>query len=201
MPVGYTKTDYGRGDNSFLSFARLKPGVAVAQARSDIATVAASPNNIPATMPGMSGTVKPLGEYGLEGLRRMMLTLLVAVGFVLLIACVNVANLMLARGASRQKEFAIRRALGAPGWRIERQLLTESLLLAVCGGVAGLLLAFWSSRLLFHLLGNDVQLPMRQLTGIPLDGRVLAFALLVSCPHRNRIRSHSGLECLANRHE
>ena len=182
VPVGYTKTDYGRRDNSFLSFARLKPGVTVAQARSDISAVAARiAKQYPDADAGMGATVQPLGEYGLEGLRRMMLTLLVAVGFVLLIACVNVANLMLARGASRQKEFAIRRALGAPGWRIARQLLTESLVLAVCGGVAGLLLAFWSSRFLFHLLGDDAQLPMRHLTGIPLDGRVLAFALLVSC--------------------
>jgi putative ABC transport system permease protein len=129
----------------------------------------------------MSGMVEPLGEYGLERLRHTMLTLLAAVGFVLLIACVNVANLMLARGASRQKEFAIRRALGAPAWRIARQLLTESLLLAVLGGGAGVLVAIWSSRLLFRVLGDDMQLPMRQVDSVPLDGHVLAFALFLSC--------------------
>jgi putative ABC transport system permease protein len=129
----------------------------------------------------MSGTLEPLADFGLGRLRRTMLTLLAAVGFVLLIACVNVANLMLARGASRQKEFAIRRALGAPALRIARQLLTESLLLAVMGGAAGVLVAMWSSRLLFRVLGSDMQVPMRQVDGIPLDGNVLAFALLLSC--------------------
>ncbi len=181
VPVGYTKTDYGRGNNSFLSFARLKPGVTIAQARSELGALAA---NIAKQYPedaGMGATVEPLEDYGLDGLRHMMVTLLAAVGFVLLIACVNVANLMLARGASRQKEFAIRRALGAAGWRIARQLLTESLLLAVLGGAAGVLLALWSTRLLFLLLGRDVQLPMRQVDAIPLDGHVLAFALLLSC--------------------
>jgi putative ABC transport system permease protein len=182
VPVGYTKTDYGRDNNSFLSFARLKPGVTVAQARSEIGAVAARiAKQYPVEDAGMGATVQPLGEYGLNGLRRMMFTLLAAVGFVLLIACVNVANLMLARGASRQKEFAIRRAIGAPAWRIARQLLTESLLLGVWGGAAGLLLALWSSRLLFRLLGDQVQLPMRQVDAIPLDGHVLAFTFLVSC--------------------
>jgi putative ABC transport system permease protein len=182
VPVGYTKTDYGRGNNSFLAMARLKPGVTISQARAEFGAVAARiGKQYPDEEAGVGGTVDALGDYGLEGLRRIMLTLLAAVGFVLLIACVNVANLMLARGASRQKEFAIRRALGAPGWRIARQLLTESLLLAVMGGGAGVLLALWSSRLLFQLLGRDVQLPMRQLDSIPLDGHVLGFALLLSC--------------------
>jgi putative ABC transport system permease protein len=182
VPVGYTKTDYARSENSFRSIARLKPGVTLAQARSEIAVVAARiAKQYPNDDPGMSGTVEPLGDYGLEGLRHTMLTLLAAVGFVLLIACVNVANLMLARGASRQKEFAIRRALGAPAWRIARQLLTESLLLAVLGGAAGVLVAIWSSRLLFRVLGPDMQLPMRQVDSVPLDGHVLAFALFLSC--------------------
>jgi putative ABC transport system permease protein len=182
VPVGYTKTDYGRGNNSFLSFARLKPGVSVAQARAELAGVAARvAKQYPSDDTGMGGTVAPLGDYGLGGLRRIMLTLFAAVGFVLLIACVNVANLMLARGASRQKEFAIRRALGARGWRIARQLLTESLLLAVLGGGAGVLLARWSNGLLFQLLGNEAQLPLRLVDAIPLDGHVLAFVLFISC--------------------
>lgn len=182
VPVGYTKTDYGRGNNSFLAFARLKPGVTIEQARAEIGAAAAHiARQYPADDAGMGATVQPIGEFGVNGLRRIMFTLLAAVAFVLLIACVNVANLMLARGASRQKEFAIRRALGAPGWRIVRQLLTESVLLAVLGGTAGILLAFWGNRLLFQLLGNGLQLPMRQVDEIPLDGRVLAFALLISC--------------------
>jgi putative ABC transport system permease protein len=182
VPMGYTKTDYERSSNSFRSIARLKPGVSVAQARSDMAAVAGRiAKQYPNEDPGMGGTVEPLRDHGLESFRRTMLTLLAAVGFVLLIACVNVANLMLARGASRQKEFAIRRALGAPGWRIARQVLTESLLLAVLGGGAGVLVAVWSSSLLVRVLGPDMQLPMRQVNSIPLDDRVLAFALVLSC--------------------
>ncbi|MGA8598795.1 MAG: ABC transporter permease [Bryobacteraceae bacterium] len=182
VPVGYTKTDYGRGSNSFLSIARLKPSVTLGQARSDLAAVG---NRIAKEFPvddaGVSATADLLNDYGVEGLRQTLVTLLAAVGLVLLIACVNVANLMLARGASRQKEIAIRRALGAPAWRIARQLLTESVLLSIVGGVAGVLLAGWSSRLLFHLLGGQMQLPMRPVDSVPLDGRVLAFALLLSC--------------------
>ena len=130
----------------------------------------------------MGATVSPMGDFGMEGLRTTMLALLAAVAFVLLIACVNVANLLLARGAARQKEFAIRRALGAPGSRIARQLLTESVLLALAGGAAGLLLAAWSTRLLFYVFKLDaLHLPMRPIDSIPMDGRVFAFALLVSC--------------------
>jgi putative ABC transport system permease protein len=182
VPIGYTEADYGRGSNSFLSFARLKPGVTMGQARLELASVAERFAKLyPVDEAGVSGTIEPMGEYGLEALRRVMLTLLAAVGFVLLIACVNVANLMLARGASRQKELAIRRALGAPGWRIVRQLLTESVVLAILGGIAGVLVALWSSRLLFHILGSDVQLPMRQVDSVPLDGHVLTFAMMLSC--------------------
>jgi putative ABC transport system permease protein len=182
VPLGYTKTDYGRGNNSFLAIARLRPGVTIAQARSEFGAVATRiAKQYPNDEAGVGGTLDSLDDYGLEGLRHTMLALLAAVGFVLLIACVNVANLMLARGASRQKEFAIRRALGAPGWRIARQLLTESVLLAVLGGGAGVLLALSSSRLLFQVLGPDIQLPMRQVDSIPLDGQVLAFSLFLSC--------------------
>lgn len=181
VPVGYTKTDYGRSNNSFLSIARLKPGVTIAQARLDVANVAGQlAKQYPVDDAGISGTVDALVEFGLQRVRRTMFTLLAAVGLVLLIACVNVANLMLARGAARQKEIAIRRALGAPGWRIARQLLTESIVLAFMGGAAGIVLASWSSRLLFHLLGPEIQLPMRPVTSIPLDGRVLLFAVGVS---------------------
>lgn len=160
----------------------MKPGVTLAQARLDVANVATRlSKRYPVDDAGISGTVDALSDWGLERARQTMFTLLVAVGLVLLIACVNVANLMLARGAARQKEIAIRRALGAPARRIARQLLTESVVLAFMGGAVGIVLAFWSSRLLFHLLGPEMQLPMRPLTSISLDGRVLLFALIVSC--------------------
>jgi putative ABC transport system permease protein len=183
VPVGYTKTDFGRGDNSFFAIGRLKPGVTEIQARAELEAIA---NRIQRQYPvddaGMGATAMPIGDFGTQGLRRIMLVLLAAVAFVLLIACVNVANLLLARGAVRQKEFAIRRALGAAGFRIARQLLTESALLAVMGGAAGLLLADWSSRLMFQALKLDsLQLPLRAMDALPIDGRVFAFALVVSC--------------------
>jgi len=181
VPVGYTESDYSRDNNSFVSIARLKRGVTIAQARSDVANVATQLARQYAADAGISGTVDTLADWGLQSVRRTMFTLLSAVGLVLLIACVNVANLMLARGAARRKEIAIRRALGAPGWRIARQLLTESAVLASIGGTVGLVLAFWSSRLLFHLLGPAMQLPMRPISSVPLDGRVLLFALGLSC--------------------
>ncbi|MGA2742116.1 MAG: ABC transporter permease [Bryobacteraceae bacterium] len=183
VPVGYTKTDFGRGDNSFICIARLKPGVGLAQARSEMETVGSNVRRQnPEDDADMGATVSPLGDFGMEGLRTTMLTLLAAVAFILLIACVNVANLLLARGAARQKEFAIRRALGAAGSRIARQLLTESVMLALGGGAAGLLLAAASTRVLFYVFKlNNLYLPMRPVDSIPMDGRVFVFALLVSC--------------------
>jgi putative ABC transport system permease protein len=183
VPVGYTKTDFGRGDNSFIAIARLKPGVSVAQARAEMEAVGTHvARQYPSEDADMGATVSPLGDYGMEGLRTTMLTLLAAVAFILLIACVNVANLLLARGAVRQKEFAIRRALGAAGFRIARQLLTESVLLALAGGAAGLLLAAATTRVLFYVFKlHSLYLPMRPVDSIPMDGRVFAFGLLVSC--------------------
>jgi putative ABC transport system permease protein len=183
VPVGYTKTDYGRDDNSFLSIARLKPGVSADQAKAEMEAVAKSVREEhPKEDVNMGATVSPLADYGLEGLRSGLTTLLAAVAFVLLIACVNVANLLLARGAGRQKEFAIRIALGAPASRIARQLLTENSLLALAGGAAGLLVAAIGTRLLFYAFRLDaLYLPMRRVDSISMDGRVLVFALLVSC--------------------
>jgi putative ABC transport system permease protein len=183
VPVGYTKGDYDRAGNSFIAFGRLKPGVTVAQADAEMDSIGAHlAREYPREDPGMGATVMPMNDFGLKGLRTTMLALLAAVGFVLLIACVNVANLMLARGAARQKELAIRRALGAASSRLVRQLLTESVLLAVFGGFAGLLLAVWSNGLLFPVFRLDAMyLPLRQLDSIRIDGRVFGFALLVSC--------------------
>lgn len=183
VPVGYTKTDFGRGDNSFLSIARLKPGVSVAQASAEMESVGQSvAAQYPAEDANMGATVSPLAEYGMKGLRATMVTLLTAVAFVLLIACVNVANLLMARGAARQKEFAIRLALGAPGSRIVRQLLTENMLLALAGGAAGLLVAAIGTRALFYAFRlGSMELPLRPIDSISMDGNVFVFALLVSC--------------------
>jgi putative ABC transport system permease protein len=182
VPVGYTKTDFGRGDNSFIAIGRLKPGVSQAQARAEMESIGRRVQaQYPADDADMGATVQALSDFGLEGLRTTMLMLFAAVAFVLLIACVNVANLLLARGASRQKEFAIRRALGAAGSRIARQLLTESVLLALTGGAAGLLLAAASTRLVFYAFKLDsMHLPLRPIDSITMDGRIFAFALLTS---------------------
>ena len=203
VPVGYTKTDMGRDDNSFLCIARLKPGVSVEQARSEMETIGTGlSHQYPKDLANMSATVQPMADVEMSWLRKLMLTLFASVGFVLLIACVNVANLLLARGASRQKEFALRRALGAGGIRLATQLLTESILLALLGGACGLALAWWSASLLPAVLPSNFQfLPFRDLKTIPLDGRVFGFALLVSCvtgvlfgliPAANAIRGDLG---------
>jgi predicted permease len=183
VPVGYTEGDRYRGAQSFISFARLKPGVTVAQARAEMEGIGTRlSQQYPADDANMSATVMPMGDFGLESLRRIVWALFGAVAFVLLIACVNIANLLLARGATRQKEFALRQALGAAGFRIARQLLTESLLLALLGGVCGLVLAVWGTSLLPAMFPEGgLNLPLRQLDTIPVDRWVLGFTLLASC--------------------
>jgi predicted permease len=183
VPVGYTEGDKYRSAQSFTSFARLKPGVTVRQARAEMEGIGTRlAQQYPADDANMSATVMPMGDFGLESLRRIVWALFGAVGFVLLIACVNIANLLLARGATRQKEFALRQALGAAGFRIARQLLTESLLLALLGGVCGLVLAIWGTSLLPAMFPEaGLNLPLRQLDAIPVDRWVLGFTLLASC--------------------
>jgi putative ABC transport system permease protein len=155
--------------------ARLKPGVTVEMARAELIALAA---RIGAQygMQGNSATLTPLREAFVGDLRTTLLILLGAVGFVLAIACANVANLLLARAATRQREMAIRTALGAGRLRIVRQLLTESLLLAILGGAIGVLLALWGIDLLRSASADS--LPSTAV--IKLDGSVLLFTVLVS---------------------
>ena len=183
VPVGYTQNDQGRDSNSFICFARLKPGVTMAQARAEMENIGTGlAKEYPKDLTHMSATVTPMSDYGLKNVRRVLWALLAAVGFVLLIGCVNVANLLLARSAARQKEFAVRKALGAGGLRLALQLLTESLLLGALGGVCGLMLAAWSVTLLPAILPDEaLHIPLRQVDSIPIDGRVFGFTLLVSC--------------------
>src|SRR5208282_3125789 len=161
----------------FHGIGRLKPGVTVEQARADMQRVTGDlAAAFPDTDKGIGAGVFPLKQTMVKDLQVFLLVLLAAVGFVLLIACVNVANLMLARSSVRTREFAIRTAMGASRGRLLRQLLTESLLLAFTGGAIGLMLAGWGTKVAIAQL--PVNLP--RAAEIGLDTRVLLFTLLIT---------------------
>jgi putative ABC transport system permease protein len=186
VPVAYTKGDYERSSNSFLCLARLKPGVTLEQARARMDNLGrAVAEQYPQDMSGWTVAVDSIIGYDTEAQQRTLLTLLAVAGFVLLIACVNVANLLMARGAARQRELAIRVALGASRARMIRQMLTESLLLALVGGLSGVLLAIWSNGLLLKVLpSNLLAVPFRSISkteGLTLDYKVLAFTWAITC--------------------
>jgi putative ABC transport system permease protein len=158
--------------------ARLKPGVTIEQARAEINGIALqlSRENPVANAGADRVNVVSLQTSVTGDVRPALLILFGAVGLVLLIACANVANLLLARAATRRKEFAVRAALGATRGRIVRQLLIESLILSLAGGVLGLLLASWSTALLAQVAHETIP----RLEGLHLSYRALAFNLLVS---------------------
>jgi putative ABC transport system permease protein len=166
-----------RGATYWNVIARLKPGITITQAQEEMSAIAARlERQYPDTNGGVGATVISLTEQVTGHVRSALWILLGAVGFVLLIACGNVANLLMVRGSERHHEFAIRSALGAARVRLMRQLLTESMLLALLGGVGGLLLATWAVRVILSL--SSAKIP--RIEYVSMDVPVLLFALGIS---------------------
>lgn len=182
VPIQLTAQDRERSSHSFHAAARLRDGVSFDAARAELTALArrivegqADDNR------AHSAALVPLSDVGVEQLRPTLVALLGAVAFVLLIACVNVANLMLAQAASRRREFGIRAALGAARSRLASQLLAEGAILAFAGGVAGISLAWLGTRAMSGSLPPAIQFaPFRDAGAVPLDARVLAFTTCVA---------------------
>jgi putative ABC transport system permease protein len=175
IPLVFSSDDVnpeGRGSHWMGIIGRLAPNVTVAQATSELATITRRlEQQYPESNTGMSGAVIPMQEYMVGDVRPALYVMLGAVAFVLLIACANVANLLLVRAASRESEMAVRTALGAGAWRIVRQLVIESVLLALIGGVFGTLLALWGVDLLLAMAPNGLP----RINEVSVNGSVLLF--------------------------
>jgi putative ABC transport system permease protein len=167
----------GRTAHNFHVVARLRPGVTLEQARADISAIARRiKQQYPNPFQSRDASTVSLYSYIVGQVRPALLMLFAAVGFLLLIVCVNVANLLLVRVTARARELAVRTALGARRWHLTRQMLTESLVLALAGGALGLLVASWSMDLLRILLPAEVP----RAADIRIDAGVVAFALSIS---------------------
>ncbi len=184
VPMAFTPSELQDWGGSYFCsvVGRLRSGVTLDQARGELASLANSvADNYPAAIANAfqhSLTITPIPFHTevVGSVRTLLLVLMMAVAFVLVIACANVATLLLSRAASRQKEIAIRIALGATRIRLARQMFTESLFLALAGGALGILLAIWSKSLILDLVPPNIPLPHQ----IPLNAGMLAFALGIS---------------------
>src|SRR5256714_3101526 len=179
-PMAFTPKETAndnRGAHYINVAGRLKPGVTVHQAKAELDLIA---NQLAVQYPdpqkGWGIFMMPIQDYSVRDVKPVLYTLLGAVGCVLLIACANLANLLLARATARSREISIRAALGAGRGRLVRQLLTESVVLAVCGGAAGLLLARWGLHALLALAPTNLP----RMSEIHLDSTVLLFSLALS---------------------
>lgn len=178
VPAGFTpRMLANRGGHYLKVFGRMKPGVTVDMANGDIKTITAQiARDHPDEADRLGAYVVSLSEELSGETRKPLIVLLVAVAFVLLIASANLANLLLSRALGRSKEVAVRTALGASRTRLVRQLLTESVLLSLVGGVAGVLMAVWSFEFLSHLIPPGLRL----FVDLRIDLVVLAFTLVLS---------------------
>jgi predicted permease len=178
-PMAFTPQQLALRDTHYLEVVgRLQPGVTLAKANAELQVLC---KRLARAYPDTNGRLsrffaEPLQETYTKGARTGLIVLLAAVGFILLIACANIANLLLARAAGRQREIAVRTALGAARGRIVRQMLTESMELAAAGGLLGILLADWC----FNFLKNLIPEELSHTVSLTLDGRVLAFAVAIS---------------------
>jgi predicted permease len=183
LPLSLSAADQSAAahrDRSLYLFARMKPGVSIDQSRAEFATLAQRTQSaFPETEKGWGATVRTLPDFLVYtfGIRTGLAVIMTTVGFVLLIACANVSGLLLARAASRRKELAIRSSMGAGRLRIIRQLLTESLIIAMLGGGVGVLLSHWGIRLVRESLSANLAIAALELH---LDTNVLLFSMGIS---------------------
>jgi len=176
VPLVFSENDLdpsNRGSHWLGVIARVAPGVSIAQANGEmVALTKRLEQAFPRSNNGITASVTSLQEFMVGDVSKALMVIMGAVAFVLLIACANVANLLLVRAASRESEMAVRTALGAGSWRIVRQLVTESVLLALVGGMLGALLALWGVDLLVGVAPEGIP----RLDEVRIDGTVLAFA-------------------------
>src|ERR1051325_662887 len=174
VPREMFPAEVSRSAHNWSVIARMRPNVSAEQARAEVSAIGRQlKQENGKDMDGADFTLIPQQEYMVGNVRSPLIMILVAVGFLLIVACVNVANLMLAQVTTRQRDFAVRTALGATRFRLARQFITENLLLVLVAGAPGIVVSFWGVKLLLSL--NQQSLP--RITEIGVDARTIAFTL------------------------